>query len=728
MSRSPSVPIATAKPASPASPEEAWTHWRRTRPLLRHSLSLHRIEYRGEPWMILHDHLGRDQIRLDADTAELLQRLDGLTQLEQALRTNGWPPEQDRERLAALLEMLTRLYEVGWLTLPDHADIDSLVARGRQVSMRQQRARWLRLMSPRFHLFDPDPLLTRLGPVTAQLLHPLALIAWGLFVLLAGLFAWMHWPDLALYGAQRIDSPLSWMLLLLVYPVIKGLHELGHGLALKACGGEVNGMGITLLVFMPIPYVDARSATLLPQRSKRMLVSGAGILVEALLAALALFFWLNLSDGVARETAFVVLTVAGLSTLLFNGNPLLRYDGYYVLSDWLEIPNLATRANALYGFLARRYWLGMEKVDAPQNAPGERPWLLLYAPLSLAYRLFVSIAIALLLVSHVPSLGVALAIWLLATQWGVPLWRQLSGLVRSTRGRGREKQPLVRLSLGLLLVLLLGLLPLPVSTHVDGVLLMPESKMLRVTAEGVWQAQWARDGDTVEPDQPLLRLADPQLENEIAVLRASVREFEAQKDALDIADRVERDLARQRLLEAQDDLEDALQRQSRLTVVSPAEGVLHLIRRDGWEGRYLRQGDLLGYVADREQASVRAVAQQEDMVRIREGVSDIRVRLAGDPDPALRGRLLHQTPMATETLPSAALGDRGGGAIAVDSRDPHGLTSLEPVFLLDIAIESKQGGRFVGRRAHITLQHAHASLLSRLYDSVRRLLLSELGE
>jgi len=300
----------------------------------------------------------------------------------------------------------------------------------------------------------------------------------------------------------------------------------------------------------------------------------------------------------------------------------------------------------------------------------------------------------------------------------------LSGLVRSTRGRGREKQPLVRLSLGLLL----GLLPLPVSTHVDGVLLMPESKMLRVTAEGVWQAQWVRDGDTVEPDQPLLRLADPQLENEIAVLRASVREFEAQKDALDIADRVERDLARQRLLEAQDDLEDALQRQSRLTVVSPAEGVLHLIRRDGWEGRYLRQGDLLGYVADREQASVRAVAQQEDMVRIREGVSDIRVRLAGDPDPALRGRLLHQTPMATETLPSAALGDRGGGAIAVDSRDPHGLTSLEPVFLLDIAIESKQGGRFVGRRAHITLQHAHASLLSRLYDSVRRLLLSELGE
>ncbi len=721
------APTAHSDPASPGSTQEAWSHWRRSRPRLRHSVSLHRMDYRGQPWVILHDHLGREQIRLDAGTGELLQALDGVTPLEQALRASGCPPEQDPERLAKRLETLTRLYEGGWLTLPDHADLERLVERGDQVATRQRRARWLRLMSPRFHLFDPEPLLTRLQAVGKRLFHPLTLLAGALLLGLAVLLGWMHWPELALYAAQRLDAPLTWLLLVLSYPLIKGLHELGHGLALKACGAEVNGMGITLLVFLPIPYVDARAATLLPQRSKRMLVSGAGILVEALLATLALFAWLGLPDGLARETAFVVLTVAGLSTLLFNGNPLLRYDGYYVLSDWLGIPNLATRANALYGYLARRHWLGMRHARAPHSVPGERPWLLLYAPLSLAYRLVISIAIALLLVSHVPSLGIVLAAWLLLTQWGLPLWRQLSGLVRSIHAGGREKKPLLRLFLGLLLVVLFGLLPLPVSTHVDGVVLMPESKMLRVSAAGVFQQQWARDGDQVQQDQPLLRLADSQLDKEIAVLRASVREFEALKDGLDIADRVERDLARQRLREAQDDLEEALQRHARLTVASPAPGILHLIRRDGWAGRYLRQGDLLGYVADREHASVRAVAQQQDMVRIRAGVSDIRVRLAGDPGPALRGRLLHQTPMATERLPSAALGELAGGAIAVDSRDPQGLTTLQPVFLLDIAIESKYGGRFVGRRAHITLQHSHASLLSRLYDAARRLLMSELG-
>ena len=713
--------------ASP-DPAAAWEHWRTTRPKLRHAVSLHRIHYRGIPWILLHDGMGQQQVRLDASTGTLLEQLDGKSSLEGVLRHADLDPNADPQRLAQLLATLTQLYEGGWITLVGHTDTEMLVKRDQGTSRVRSKTRWMRWLSPRFHLFDPEPLLTRLDTTAKWFFHPASMMTWVLLVMYALLLAWMHWPDLSLYGSQRLDSPLSWVLLVLLYPVIKGLHELGHGLALKAAGGEANGMGITLLVFMPIPYVNARSATLLPDRKNRMLVSGAGIIVEGLLAALALFAWLALPEGLLREASFVVLTLAGISTLLFNGNPLLRYDGYYVLSDWLDIPNLATRANGLFAYLARRYWLGLRAALKPQTAPGELPWLLAYAPLSLGYRLVISVAIAFLLITHIPSLGIVLASWLLAVQWGAPLWRQIAYLLRVSRSDSRSVGPLLRLGLGLaLLAALAGLLPLPDSTRVEGIVLMPESTVLRVKADGQFSRQWAMDGDRVERDQPLLTLSDPFLEREIAVMRAHAIELELQKDALDLADRVERDLAEQRLQAAKSELGELLQRSALLTLKSPATGTLRLANHKAWTGRHLHQGDLLGYIAQSEAATVRIVVHQEDLVRIRKGISAISVHLAGEPGRSIQGRLLGQTPLATDQLPSAALGSSGGGAIPVDSRDQKGITALEPVFTLDIALASTSGDPYIGRRAYVTLTHEHDTLFSRLFDTGRRVVLSELG-
>ena len=138
-----------------------------------------------------------------------------------------------------------------------------------------------------------------------------------------------------------------------MFPLIKALHELGHATAKRAGGGEVHDMGVMLLVLMPVPYVDASSANVLRSRWQRALIGAAGMLVELFVAALAFYVWLLVEPGLLRAVCFNVMLVAGVSTLIFNGNPLLRYDAYYILADLIELPNLASAVGALLGLPGR---------------------------------------------------------------------------------------------------------------------------------------------------------------------------------------------------------------------------------------------------------------------------------------------------------------------------------------------------------------------------------------
>src|SRR6185436_1259918 len=160
----------------------------------------------------------------------------------------------------------------------------------------------------------------------------------------------------------------------LCFPLVKICHELGHAYATKVFGGEVHDLGVMLLVFTPVPYVDATSAATFRSKWQRILVGGAGMVVELFIASFALFFWLGAQPGTARTVAHTVVLIAGVSTLAFNANPLLRYDGYYMLADLLEIPNLYMRSRSWVRYLTERYLLGRKDVEVPGATPGEKWW------------------------------------------------------------------------------------------------------------------------------------------------------------------------------------------------------------------------------------------------------------------------------------------------------------------------------------------------------------------
>ncbi len=157
----------------------------------------------------------------------------------------------------------------------------------------------------------------------------------------------LHWPELTSDVTDRVLATENVALIMCVYPIVKSLHELGHAYATKVWGGEVHEVGVMLLVFIPVLYVDASASAAFRQKHRRIVVGAAGIMVEMALAAIALIVWIYAAPGLGRTVAFNVILIGGVSTLLFNGNPLLRFDGYYIFSDLIEIPNLAIARQCL---------------------------------------------------------------------------------------------------------------------------------------------------------------------------------------------------------------------------------------------------------------------------------------------------------------------------------------------------------------------------------------------
>lgn len=315
-------------------------------------------------------------------------------------------PTQDE--IIGLVSTLFRSDLLQSSTIPDYQEIEERYLKGRRNRL------LMNLRSPlsvRFPLFDPDRFLTATLSLVKPFLGWQAAIVWFCVVASALMLAVTHWPDLTENLTDALFSLENVFLVTLLYPLLKALHELGHGYMVKKWGGEVHEMGIMLLVFMPIPYVEASSSLSFQNKYHRMAVGAAGILVELFVAAVSLHIWLNVEPGIIRAVAFNIMLIAGVSTLLFNGDPLLRFDAYYVLSDYLEIPNLGQRANKFAALVCKRYLLGVEHEESDARSTGEAVWLLIYGVASFIYRIFLSIRIILFVVSKFFFIGIILAIW-----------------------------------------------------------------------------------------------------------------------------------------------------------------------------------------------------------------------------------------------------------------------------------------------------------------------------
>ncbi len=333
-------------------------------PRLRSHVRVSRHVYREEVWYLLQDTSTGRNHRVDQNTFHFIGRMDGRRSTDEIWHSllnqlGDKTPTQDET-----IEILCQLSDNDLLQCEITPNVAELFRR-RFEKNRKKRLAMLNPLAFRVPLFDPDKMLERLAPLGRALVHPAAVVTWMLVALLGVLSAASNWDAIRSFAAVHMLTPRFLVLMWILYPLVKVVHELGHGLAVKAWGGEVREVGISLLVLVPVPFVDASAASAFPEKHRRALVGAAGIMIELFLAAVALFLWVNVEDGLVRDMAFVVMVIGGVSTVMFNGNPLLRFDGYFVFADLLEIPNLGSRSKEYFGYLVQRYVFGVDELQSP---------------------------------------------------------------------------------------------------------------------------------------------------------------------------------------------------------------------------------------------------------------------------------------------------------------------------------------------------------------------------
>jgi len=706
----------------------SWYRVATLKPRLRSHIRIHQHQYRGETWYILQDTVTGRHHRFTPVAHDVISLMDGQHDVQTIWDAIMTQLGDDAPTQGEMIQLMAQLHAVDALQCDITPDTEELFRRYQQSERRKWKQRLMTPMAIRLPLVDPDQFLQRYLSWVRPLFSWQVAIIWLVVVGLAALLAGQHWLTLKYEITHQALSPWNLLVLWLVYPVVKALHELGHAFATRVWGGEVHEMGVLFLVFIPIPYVEASAASAFPEKRKRIIVGAAGIIVELFLAAIAFFVWLNAEPGFVRTIAFNVMLIGGVSSLLFNGNPLLRFDGYYILADALEIPNLGTRANRYLGYLVERYVFKQEDARYPTTSAKERTWLVGYSVASYVYRVFILIAIALYVAGTFFVVGVLLAAWAVITQLLLPLFKLVKYVVTGDQLRAVRTRA-VTTSTGLLILLLLVLfvMPIPLATHTQGVVWLPEQARIRTGTNCFVKAILTPRDTVVEKGQPLVSCDDPGLRAKVKELQAKQQEYKARLDAERVKDLVQAEILQEDLASTRAELARAEERLAQLVIRAQVAGTFVVPRYDDLEGRYLPQGEVLAYVIDPKLVRVRAVVDQAAIGLVRKHTEHIDLRLFSEVGEIIPANIHHEVPAATDQLPSAALSAQFGGPFQVEPGDEQYLHTLQKVFQLDLLPAAYLPVNVIGTRVKVRFSHGNEPVGFRVYRLIRQLLLRKLN-
>ncbi len=439
---------------------------------LRGDLGIDPQKYEGRTYWVVKDPVSMRYYRFKEQEHFLLQFMDGSHTLDEAQKEyeNRFRPE--RLKLEDLEHFAQQLLVAGL------AQNESPRA-GKQLFDRRKkrkRSEWMQTLTNilyiKIPIIDPDKILTRMLPYFGWVFSPLALVLAHVYFLGTLIFVGLHFEtfraNLPSYQSFFTLNNLAYMWVAL--GVVKVIHEFGHGLSCRKYGGEVHEMGALFLCFSPCLYCNVSDAWTLPSKWKRIVISYAGIYIELFIAATSTFIWWNTaSSPFLNNLSLCLMVVCSVSTVVFNANPLMRYDGYYVLADFLEIPNLRDRANRFLKNLVLEHCLGVEVQPEPYMATRRKILFVIFAIVSWVYRWVVTYSILMFMATFLKPyklevVSKMLAVASLASMVGWPLWRLGKNLHRRGRLPDMKTGRVVMCGVVVgILLLAFFLVPLPIS-------------------------------------------------------------------------------------------------------------------------------------------------------------------------------------------------------------------------------------------------------------------------
>lgn len=677
---------------------------------LRPDLTAVPVAMAGSSTWVIHDPITLEHFQFSAAEYALLDWLRQPISISGLLRRFAEDFAPQTLTPQAVWDFLGRLHEAGLLVSDGSHQGHELLDRMRRDRMRRWAMSWSGLLAIRFRGFDPDAFLTAIHVRLRWLVSPLGLIAAVAVVLWAASLVVGHVDEFRqrLPELSALFDPRNLPWLFLTIGFVKVLHELGHALACKHWGGEVRELGLMLLVFAPCLYCDVSDAWRLPSKWQRMAVSAGGIAVEIVLAAVATMVWWYAQPGILQLMAMNVMVVCTVGTLVVNGNPLLRYDGYYILSDLVEIPNLWQRSRDVLQRLISRVAFGQAAAGDPLLPDRYRGWLVGYALASKLYLTLVCVAIVWSLVQllyplHLQNLAYAAGLTMLGSAVASPV-RRAWQCARSPVRRAELRSGRLALLMATGLALGVAVLALPVDYYVSAPLvLMPDgAARIFATLDGTLVRALSA-GQRVARGDTIAQLRNLQVEQELMhaegeqrLRELRVRHLERLRGT-DPQANDELPTARAALADAERRLDDRRRELARLTLTAPVAGVVLpapqitrarpsslAARRSNWPGSLLEvasigtaveTGTLVCLVGDSTQLTATLLVNDADIKRLRPG-QPTRLQFDQLPGHVLAGQVVDVSRReldGLDTAPHASsdLASLFSGAIPAGTQGAH---------------------------------------------------------
>jgi putative peptide zinc metalloprotease protein len=546
---------------------------------------------------------------------------------------------------------------------------------------------WLRRFNP-FWIKIPIPYSIRLMKWCGQSIRPLfspTAVLIGIALIIVALFQAMAHRSALLASATDLFVPRFWIGMIVTWVLLKIIHELAHAAACNRYGIEVKEAGVVLVLFAPLAYVDVSGCWRLNSKAARLAVAAAGMYVELVIAAVAMMLWTMTDSVTIRYSLYQVMIAAGLSTVVFNANVLMRFDGYFILADMIDVPNLYSESKIAIGRLLSRVVTGKRPQDSGLGS-WRRPLVLAYGIAALIWRVLVCVSLLIAASKMFAGAGIVL------TLLGMVLWSQgplrtLVGFFRSqSRGGLVDAIRPIIVSTALIAggLALVFLVKIPTAIRVPSIVEYVPETTLRSQASGYIKTMHVSDGDLVRKGDRLLELENRELINRLETLDLTWRQTEIRlRQSTEAQETAKQQVFREQLAALDQQMKSLQTQVSALTVYAPRDGQVispTLARRIGG---YVDEGEALLMVADPSDKHLVAVIDQDQLESARKWVGrEAQVRCVGFSGKA--GTLTRIEPRASDRLPSTSLAATEGGALAVrrvdEESDGESMRMILPAF------------------------------------------------
>ena len=692
--------------------------------------------YEGMTHYVIKDPIALKYFRFKIEEYFLLQQFDGKQNLQDVKRIFERKYRPQTITVDDLLRFASQLHEAGIAQIDTPDQAQALVRRRKKNQWKKVWQFMANILYIKIPVVDPEKMLTGMYPYF-RWMYTTGFIAFSVGMMLAALTLVASQYNTFAARLPDFQSFFNWRTIVYFWcslAIVKIIHEFGHGLTAKHFGGEVHEMGMLFLVLTPALYCDVTDSWLLPNKWKRIWISAAGIYVECFLASLTTFVWWNTEQGLLNSLCLATMFICSVNTILFNANPLLRYDGYYVMSDFLEIPNLRIKSTQFFAYLFQEKVLGLEVPVQSYMPRSRRSLFVIYAIASYVYRWVVTFSILFFLSQFLKpykleTLSYMIALGSLIPLVGMPMY-QVVKFVRQPGRMRKVKKVRAGVFAAVFVALVAAVLSIPTPLRVQGTLVLAAAKPTEIYAEvpGRLMGINVKDGDQVKDGDVLMTLSSPEKQLDYLQLQEQI-DANHVKGVWNshLSDSSSRAMSVQ-YFKAEADLEPAIakieEQRAKLTLIAPRDGQVMGVPHKEVIGQYLKPGKPVFEIGDPKQLEAHMILDQSDINLIaetgREHTATAWVKVYGTSETTWKSYVSAISPRNAEEIRPEMSNTAGGEIATKQDQKTGGAKPLTAVYEVIIPIDNANLMLQPGLRGFAKIDGGHSTLAWWIWRSITK--------